>query len=100
MGVSVLDPTCGSGAFLFAALNILEPLYSACVDGMGGFLNDLELSRRQRSPNALSDFRQVLERLDKHPSDRYFILKSIVLNNLYGVDIMEEAVESASCACS
>ncbi|HEV7235432.1 MAG TPA: hypothetical protein VGN15_04570, partial [Ktedonobacteraceae bacterium] len=25
--VTVLDPTCGSGAFLFAALNILEPLY-------------------------------------------------------------------------
>ena len=91
--VSVLDPTCGSGAFLFAALNILEPLYTACLDGMRGFLNDLELSQRQRSPNALSDFRQVLERLDKHHSDRYFILKSIVLNNLYGVDIMEEATE-------
>ena len=27
------------------------------------------------------------------PIERYFILKSIVLNNLYGVDIMEEAVE-------
>lgn len=26
-GMSVLDPTCGSGAFLFAALEILEPLY-------------------------------------------------------------------------
>jgi hypothetical protein len=24
--ITVLDPTCGSGAFLFAALNILEPL--------------------------------------------------------------------------
>ena len=31
--------------------------------------------------------------MDRHPSERYFILKSIVLNNLYGVDIMEEAVE-------
>ena len=91
--VSVLDPTCGSGAFLFAALNILEPLYTACLDGMNGFLNDLELSQRQRSPNALSDFRQVLERLDKHHSDSYFTLKSIVLNNLYGVDIMAEATE-------
>jgi hypothetical protein len=29
--VSVLDPTCGSGAFLFAALNVLEPLYDACL---------------------------------------------------------------------
>ena len=25
-GISILDPTCGSGAFLFAALNVLEPL--------------------------------------------------------------------------
>ena len=35
----------------------------------------------------------VLNQVGKHPSERYFILKSIVLNNLYGVDIMEEAVE-------
>ena len=91
--VSVLDPTCGSGAFLFAALNILEPLYIACLEGMLGFLDDLERSERPRSPNALSDFRDVLAQVEKHPSERYFILKSIVLNNLYGVDIMEEAVE-------
>ena len=91
--VSVLDPTCGSGAFLFAALNILEPLYTACLEGMRGFLDDLERSERRRSPNALSDFRDVLAQVEKHPSERYFILKSIVLNNLYGVDIMEEAVE-------
>ncbi|NJN90393.1 MAG: hypothetical protein HC878_08465 [Leptolyngbyaceae cyanobacterium SL_5_14] len=29
----------------------------------------------------------------KHPNPRYFVLKSIMLNNLYGVDIMEEATE-------
>jgi hypothetical protein len=28
-----------------------------------------------------------------HPNPRYFIFKSIVLNNLFGVDILEEAVE-------
>ena len=27
------------------------------------------------------------------PTARYFIFKSIILNNLFGVDIMEEAVE-------
>ena len=91
--MSVLDPTCGSGAFLFAALNILEPLYTACLEGMRGFLDDLERSERPHSPNALSDFKDVLGQVEKHPSERYFILKSIVLNNLYGVDIMEEAVE-------
>ena len=91
--VSVLDPTCGSGAFLFAALNILEPLYTACLEGMRGFLDDLQRTERPRSPKALSDFKDVLNQVEKHPSERYFILKSIVLNNLYGVDIMEEAVE-------
>ena len=91
--VSVLDPTCGSGAFLFAALNALEPLYTACLEGMRGFLDDAERSERKRSPEHLGDFRRILEQVDRHPSERYFILKSIVLNNLYGVDIMEEAVE-------
>ena len=91
--VSVLDPTCGSGAFLFAALNILEPLYTACLEGMQGFVDDLERTDRPHSPRALSDFKGVLDQVRKHPGERYFILKSIVLNNLYGVDIMEEAVE-------
>ena len=91
--VSVLDPTCGSGAFLFAALNILEPLYTACLEGMRGFLDDAKRSEQKRSPQHLGDFRRILEQVDKHPSERYYILKSIVLNNLYGVDIMEEAVE-------
>ena len=36
--ITVLDPTGGSGAFIFAALNILEPLYEACLDRMEAFL--------------------------------------------------------------
>ena len=91
--VTVLDPTCGSGAFLFAVLNILEPLYTTCLEGMRGFLDDLKRTERPHSAAALSDFRDVLERIEEHPNERYFTLKSIVLNNLYGVDIMEEAVE-------
>jgi hypothetical protein len=35
----------------------------------------------------------VLERVEAHPNSDYFILKSIILNNLFGVDIMEEATE-------
>lgn len=91
--ISVLDPTCGSGAFLFAALNILEPLYVTCLEGMRRFVDDMESSRLPHSPNTLNDFRAVLGQVDKHHNQRYFILKSIVLNNIYGVDIMEEAVE-------
>ena len=91
--VSILDPTCGSGAFLFAALNILEPLYNACLDAMRGFLDDLRRSRRKHRPEQLRDFRAILDQVDGHASDRYFILKSIIIGNLYGVDIMEEAAE-------
>jgi hypothetical protein len=34
--VRILDPTCGSGAFLFAALNVLEPLYELVWNVWGG----------------------------------------------------------------
>ncbi len=91
--VTILDPTCGSGAFLFAALNILEPLYEACLDRMESFVGDLDRSGEKHRPEKLSDFRKVLGRVAAHPNRRYFIFKSIILNNLYGVDIMEEAVE-------
>ncbi len=88
--VTILDPTCGSGAFLFAALNILEPLYEACLDRMEIFLDDLQHSPPLRGGR---DFRKILKSIDQHPNRRYFILKSIIINNLYGVDIMEEAIE-------
>jgi hypothetical protein len=91
--VTILDPTCGSGAFLFAALNILEPLYEACLDRMEGFVEDLARSGEKQRPEKFADFREVLARVQAHPNRRYFIFKSIILNNLYGVDIMEEAVE-------
>ena len=91
--VSILDPTCGSGAFLFAALNILEPIYTTCLEAMQGFLNDLKHSTRKHRPEKMSDFRKVRKHVAKHASEPYFILKSIIVNNLYGVDIMEEAVE-------
>jgi hypothetical protein len=91
--ITVLDPTCGSGAFLFAALNILEPLYEACLDRMQGFVDDLDRSGERHRPEKFSDFRNTLADIDRHPNRRYFILKSIIVNNLYGVDIMQEAVE-------
>ena len=91
--VTVLDPTCGSGAFLFAALNILEPLYEACLSRMEAFV--AELAHGDHHPHRYKDFRQVMEQMKRHPNRSYFILKSIVVNNLYGVDIMAEAVEIA-----
>ena len=91
--ISVLDPACGSGAFLFAALNVLEPLYDACLERMEAFVAELDQSATKHSPAKFSDFREYLREVQVHPNRRYYILKSIIIGNLYGVDIMEEAVE-------
>ncbi|MBA2520073.1 MAG: SAM-dependent methyltransferase, partial [Chloroflexia bacterium] len=91
--LSVLDPTCGSGAFLFAALNILQPLAEECLDRMRAFVDELDQSGTTSRPERFRDFRQTLATVEAHPNREYFVLKQIVLNNLYGVDIMAEAVE-------
>jgi hypothetical protein len=91
--MTVLDPTCGSGAFLFAALNILESLYDACLDRMQAFLDDADRGGKAADKKKYADFREVLTEVGRHPNRAYFILKSIVVRNLYGVDLMEEAAE-------
>lgn len=84
--VTILDPTCGSGAFLFAAMNILEPLYEICIDRME--------EAHRRNPALFKD--ELAEITDRYRSNiQYFIYKSIILRNLYGVDIMVEATEIA-----
>ncbi len=98
--ITILDPTCGSGAFLFAAMNILEPLYEACIMRMRGFVEDedrLNEAEKKSFSNKYKFFRQVLAETqsEHHPNLQYFIFKSIILQNLYGVDIMREAVEIA-----
>lgn len=90
-GISVLDPTCGSGAFLFSALKILEPLLSACLDRIEDFVEDED--RLRPDSKKFASFRRVLDEAAKHPNEKYFILKSIIVNNLFGVDIMPDAVE-------
>lgn len=80
--LSVLDPSVGSGAFLFAALNILLPIYQKAVFKMKEFAkteNDEWLH-------------ETIITLSQH-AEEYYLTKQIILNNLYGVDIVEEATE-------
>jgi Alw26I/Eco31I/Esp3I family type II restriction m6 adenine DNA methyltransferase len=80
--LSILDPACGSGAFLVAAMRTLINVYSAII-GRIEFLND----------KALNDWLKKTQA--EHPSIAYFIKRSIITDNLFGVDIMEEATEIA-----
>ena len=83
---TILDPTCGSGAFLFAALNILEPLYEVCIGRMQEFNQANDRLFRNELAEIAQRYRSNIQ---------YFIYKSIILRNLYGVDIMVEATEIA-----
>ncbi len=101
-GMSVLDPTCGSGAFLFAALQILKPLYQACLTAMSGALLDAHILpspvRGKGGEGALSDIEEIVERFHAAAVDRvrdYAITKHIIVHNLYGVDIETQATEIA-----
>ncbi|MFC1865794.1 Eco57I restriction-modification methylase domain-containing protein [Chloroflexota bacterium] len=78
--LSLLDPACGSGAFLVAAMKTLINLYSAVI-GKIEFLGDKLLSDWLRKTHA------------EHSSLPYFIKRRIITDNLFGVDIMDEAAE-------
>ena len=90
--LSVLDPTCGSGAFLFAALEILEPLYEGLLERLRALQSDWQAAG-EKHPVWEKDIEAILAAVDRHPNEPYFIHKTIIVHNLYGVDIMEEAVE-------
>ncbi|MEH2375749.1 Eco57I restriction-modification methylase domain-containing protein [Nostoc sp.] len=80
--LSILDPACGSGAFLVAAMKTLIQVYSAVI-------GTIELMGNCSLKKTLEDIQS------SHPSVLYFIKKRIVSDNLYGIDIMEEATEIA-----
>ncbi len=112
--ITILDPTVGSGAFLLAALEILAPLYDFALRRMeamikeageaiplvnwAGELNleeafDQKVLADPAESETIGAMRGRLAEVAKHENSGYFIRKRILLNNLYGVDVMPEAVE-------
>ncbi len=87
-GFKVLDPTCGSGAFLLGALEVLRPLYFACLDRL-----------RQLAPEAhnapasgtLDDGSDPAEPTRRGASQ---VTRLILERNLYGVDLSSAAIET------
>ncbi len=80
--ISILDPACGSGAFLVSAMNTLMKVYGA-ITGKIEYLYDSYLTSWLQQART------------EHGSLNYFIKKKIITENLFGVDIMEEATEIA-----
>lgn len=97
-GLSVLDPTCGSGAFLFAALNILKPLYDATLRTLHAVRSDALIAGEKSRPEKWAEVDEILARFATTRTDRaqdYAVIKHIIVHNLYGVDIEEQATEIA-----
>ncbi|WP_293124808.1 DNA methyltransferase [Microcoleus sp. bin38.metabat.b11b12b14.051] len=80
--LSLLDPACGSGAFLVAAMKTLIYIYSTVIASSIFVADDY--------------LKNLLKQIEsEHLSLNYYIKKRIISDNLYGVDIMPEAVEIA-----
>jgi hypothetical protein len=87
----ILDPTCGGGAFLLAALRVLRPVYHACLERMDALavLPSSSLSREVREA-----VEQELAQAERGPNREGTVTQMIFRQNLFGVDLMEEAVET------
>lgn len=79
--LTVFDPTCGSGAFLFAALEVLEDIYAHLID----------VARTLQDGSS----QELVALADEQPSTSYFIRKHCAIRNLYGTDLMPGAIETA-----
>jgi len=81
--IKICDNACGSGSFLIAAGDVLLRLYSRILKILEDNLSDDR------------DVKEVLSNIRKSPTRNYYIVRQIIVSNLYGVDIMEGAVEIA-----
>ncbi|GCF07397.1 Eco57I restriction-modification methylase domain-containing protein [Dictyobacter arantiisoli] len=109
--ITVLDPTCGSGAFLVAAMEILRSLYMLCIERIEIFLaeaslpamttmSEHEISSQQRQANHQQNVanetqlacQAMIARINRYVTRQYFILHTIITHNLYGVDLSAEAI--------
>ncbi|WP_318567388.1 Eco57I restriction-modification methylase domain-containing protein [Salinigranum marinum] len=84
----VLDPAVGSGAFLLAAQEVLLDIYMQCIE----FFQQLDAEGKGWELE--NKTRDELEEIETgRGGTSLYAKRSAILNNLYGVDIDEGAVE-------
>ncbi len=96
--LTILDNACGSGAFLLAVLNTLDEIWARTLfpilsmEETKTFILPFLESRKLD----YSWFRWKFDSFESFDTDarwKYCIRRSIITNNLYGIDIEDEAVE-------
>lgn len=91
MGIKIIDPACGSGAFLNKAADVLLEIHKAIYDFKKGKYTSTIQTRGGRGKSRV-------KREAKHVKlDTYFdevnTRRDILINNIYGVDLNEESVD-------
>lgn len=83
----VLDPAVGSGAFLLASQEVLLDVYLQCIEYF--------LEQHNEKPWELTGrIKDEIERISTSSgTETLYAKREIILNNLYGVDIDDGAVE-------
>jgi len=84
--ITIVDPTCGSGAFLLAALAFLEELALDALNRADEFAGDTKI----KEPNFAKEF--TAKNLGQR---RLSIRTNFIIRSLYGADLWGEAVEIA-----
>jgi hypothetical protein len=89
--IKIVDPACGSGAFLNKATDILLEIHEAIFDIKKGYTTTIDMrvgkgkKRRTESIQHTDLGAYVFDHIEKR--------REILLNNIYGVDLNEESVE-------
>lgn len=91
-GLTILDPTCGTGAFLVGALRVLTPLYAACLQSIREMAERDAVEESAGPGDALW---AILAESERTGGAAVFAARTIVTRNLHGVDLDGEAAAIA-----
>lgn len=89
--IKIVDPACGSGAFLNKATDILLEIHEAIFDIKKGYTTttDMRVGKGKRRRTESIQHTDLGVYVFDHIEKR----REILLNNIYGVDLNEESVE-------
>lgn len=83
--IKILDLACGTGEFLIRAIDVLQKISKAIQNLKGESGRYSHTVKKKKSGNA------TFETFDRDIEDQE--LRRIIQNNIYGIDINEEAIE-------
>jgi len=82
--IKILDPACGSGAFLIKSVDVLFEIFEK-IQKLKESYGDYEASKFGKKISGQLNIKKFEEK---------DVIKDIILNNIYGVDINEESIET------